>query len=342
MRGFSVWVMAATAAGGLLWHGGCCRHVRRYPVPSVTDLVGALRRTNRSPRSVRAKVTADQRSKRGRIKATVYLLADRSGGLRMEATVLDNTMAVLASDGQKFYSIDFRKKIVYLGPALPCNIARLFGIPLRPGQVGLVLMGGMPVLRHDGAKISWDRCRGTEVLELRNSKSGLTQRVFLKKTKYGWRVEGSVVRDSKGKKLVSIRFKKFVRRAGSWMPTWIRYLQPPVGTDVLLLYRKVEADVDIPQDAYRIEPPAGYPVRWLSCQQRETVPFESAAPPHAVGPRASKPQPPARAVGPQSASTPRPVPATDPDKGRGNQNASPAEPKQAVPGPVAPARKVKP
>ena len=267
-------VLLGFAAAG---QAGCCRQVRRYPVPRITELVGAVRKTNEHPGTMRAKVTADQRTKKGRLKATVYLLANRKGGLRMEATVLDNTVAVLTSDGRRFYSIDFKRKIVYLGPAKPCNIARIFGIPLRPGHVGLVLMGGMPLLKHRKAKITWDRCTGTEVLWLRNEEAGLEQKVWVRRTRQGWRVERSLVRDPKGRTLLSIRFRKFVRRSGAWMPTWIRYIQKGVGTDVLLRYKKVEADVEIPEDAYRIEAPEGYPVRWLDCRERRDLPFEGGA-----------------------------------------------------------------
>ncbi len=254
----------------------CCRQVRRYPVPGPADLIGAVRKANVQPRSMRAKVTADQRTKKGRLKATVYLLAHRRGGLRMEATVLDNTVAVLTSDGQKFFSIDFKRKVVYLGPAKPCNIARIFGIPLRPGQVAMVLMGGMPLLVHGSARVSWDRCRGMDVLALRNDAEGLEQKIWIRRVRGRWRVERSQVRDGKGRRLLSIEFKHFVVRAGSWMPTWIRYVQPAAGTDVLLRYRKVEADVVIPQDAYRIDPPAGYPVRWLDCRDSARLPFEKS------------------------------------------------------------------
>ena len=112
------------------------------------------------------------------------------------------------------------------------------------------------------------------------------------------------------------------------MPTWIRYLQPSVGTDVLLSYRKVEADVDIPQDAYRIEPPAGYPVRWLSCEQHEILPFEPGSPAPVVGPRVTRP--------------PGPTPAVGSDRGHGDQNVPSANQEEEEPAPVAPAREVKP
>ena len=193
----------------------------------------------------------------------------------MEATVMDNTVAALATDGHAFASVDFKHRIAYTGPAKACNVARIFNIPLDAGHVALVLLGGIPILRHDTMALRWDRCHGREVLVLANRAKGLSQEIRMRRSHSGWRIEGSRVRTRTGKTIIDVQFKQFRRHKGVWIPTWVRYLQPGRKADLLLRYKKIEPGVRFPAAAFRLDLPAGFPRRFLDCTEAEGVPFES-------------------------------------------------------------------
>jgi len=267
------WGMVAVTCAVVVG-SGCCRQVRHYPVPGTSVLLAAVRGRNRAVETLRAKVTADQMTRKGRLKLNVFLLVGLGGRLRMEATVLDNTVAALASDGQAFSSVDFKHRIAYTGPAKACNVARIFNIPLDAEHVALVLLGGIPVLTHDLMTLHWDRCHGREVLLLVNRARGLRQEIRIRRKGSGWRIEGSRIRNRAGKTLIEVQYKKFRHRKGSWIPTWVRYLQPGRKADLLLRYKKIEPGVHFPDAAFRLNLPTGFPKRFLDCTESEGVPFE--------------------------------------------------------------------
>lgn len=266
--------------------GGCCTEVRTYPVPKPATLVDEVMARNRRAKSLKAVVKADQLTKKGRVKLKVFLLADQPGKLRFEATVMDNTVAVLVSDGQSFASIDYKKHIVYRGPASPCNIARVFNVPLTGQQVAVVLSGGVPVIRHDSLKLRWDECRGREVLTLNSKAFGLTQHIYLKKKKGDWQIAASKIKDSKGRTIMKILARSFRRRDGLWVPRWIHFVHKKKKADVLMRFISQKVNVEIPQDAFRLEPPSDLPQRWLQCNATGKLPFLPVAPPQAPQPDA--------------------------------------------------------
>lgn len=245
---------------------------------------------------------------------TVYLLVERPGKLRFEATVMDNTVAVLTTDGSNFASIDFKKHVAYRGPASPCNIARIFRIPLFPEHVGVVMMGGVPVLKHDSVRVSWDKCSGAEVLTLKNTASKLTQKIYLKRRKGMWQITGSKIYDRRGRKLVSLKFKRFKRKGGRWVPHLIHFVMRKPYTDVLIRFDKLVVNINIPQKAFTLEPPSKLPERWLTCPPLKQLPFLPVA-------AAKKPRPAPRA----RPSEPRPAPRARPSKPRPASRARPSE-----------------
>jgi outer membrane lipoprotein-sorting protein len=257
----------------LAMSAGCCREVRNYPPPKPGDLVAQVRARNRRAQTLKAVVKADQLTRKGRVKLKVFLLVEQGGKLRFEATVMDNTVAVLVSDGQQFASVDFKKHVVYRGPASPCNIARVFNVPLTGQQVAVVLTGGVPVIRHDAAKLRWDKCEGQEILTLRSKKFGLTQHVYLKKKKGGWQIVASKIKNRKGRTLMKISARGFRRRSGLWMPRWIHFVHKKKKADVLMRFISQKLNVEIPAQAFQLDPPANLPQRWLRCEDRGQLPF---------------------------------------------------------------------
>lgn len=272
MDGKNSWFLLLVAG---LAFSGCCRMKRGYAPPKPSDLVDEVRKRNSKTRSLKGVVKADQFTKKGRVKLKVFLLVKKGGKLRFEATVVDNTVAVLASNGVRFTSIDFKNHVVYEGPASPCNISRVFNIPLTGEQVAVVLMGGVPLLNHDEVSLNWDDCKGREVLRLRNKKTGIVQKIYLRRRKGSWQIVGTRIKDKKGKTLLKLFAREFRRRAGFWVARWIHYVHPRRKADLLMRFKSQKLNVEIPEAAFSLHPPQGLKRRWLECPQLPRLPFES-------------------------------------------------------------------
>jgi hypothetical protein len=107
-----------------------------------------------------------------RVRATVLMLVERSGKLRLEAQVsLQGTVAVLATDGERFALLDVGHNELRRGPACPRNVAALIRIPLVPAEVAALLLGDVrlpdPPAAADPARrprVEWDAELGGDVL----------------------------------------------------------------------------------------------------------------------------------------------------------------------------------
>jgi outer membrane lipoprotein-sorting protein len=142
---------------------GCsCKSVVAPPPSQFPDARAAIERmraTGACGNGIHASAKVDHRGDKGRIRGDIWLYALRPANMRMD--VISNfglQLATLTSDGQKFAFTDTREKRHFVGPAAPCNIARLTTVPI-PGNVLVDLMRGeAAVLKHDApsAKIDWN------------------------------------------------------------------------------------------------------------------------------------------------------------------------------------------
>jgi hypothetical protein len=108
--------------------------------------------------AVQAAAKIDHFSDRGRFRGDLLLFAARPARLRMDiVSPFGVALATLTSDGTRFALSDLRDKRFLVGPAAPCNIARLTSVPL-PGHVLVdLLRGEAPLLRRAGTRptITW-------------------------------------------------------------------------------------------------------------------------------------------------------------------------------------------
>ena len=152
---------------------GCPRHVRierPYPPPSAAGLRELVRARQQQVRTLNGRVRATSWMGGDRVKATVLVLAERPGRLRLEAEVtLQGTVAVLATDGARFAFLDTRHNELRRGPACPANVASLIRIPLAPQDVAAILLGDGPPVAAAATgddQVSWDGDLGADVLDV--------------------------------------------------------------------------------------------------------------------------------------------------------------------------------
>lgn len=257
-----------TLALCLLGTSGCCTLRRSYPAPTAQTLVASLQTPSAPVRTLRARAKVDQWTPKGRIKVKVYLLATRGGNLRFEAvSPFDTPLLTLTAAGGRFASIDHKNNLYYSGPAKPCNIARVFGLALAPGDVANALSGGVPLIAHREKRVHWDRCQGAERLVL-SGEGGLTQQIWLERKEGQYVVRRSEVTDAGKKVVLTLSFERHRKHGSRYVPEVIKFVQPSRKSDVIIRYQKVELDVEIPDEAFGLPAPAGLPERVLDCDDQ--------------------------------------------------------------------------
>jgi outer membrane lipoprotein-sorting protein len=260
------WFPRALIAVSLFCLSACCTQRRSYSLPTGKDLLSALDRSDASLSSVRGKAKVDQFTPKGRIKVLVYLLATREGKLRFEAvSPFDTPLATLTSDGVRFTSIDHQNHRLYTGEAKPCNIARVLGMALQPGEVARALIGGAPRIAHDSVAVAWDRCLGADVLVLRDGKQGLEQRIHLRRLAADrYQVLRVIVRGGAGI-VLDLRYEEFRNVSGHLLPRVVKFKQPAQKSDVIIRFSRQAANVSLPDSAFVIQDRGGLTEEELTC-----------------------------------------------------------------------------
>jgi outer membrane lipoprotein-sorting protein len=126
------------------------------PTHPITDVARVLERREASTsalHAIRAEARVDQRKGSGRIRGTVLMFIEQSGRVRFDVMTQFGPVAILTSDGAHFAYADFREKRFLTGETCPQNIARLLGVPLTAEETAHFLLGGTPVIAHQGGKL---------------------------------------------------------------------------------------------------------------------------------------------------------------------------------------------
>ena len=126
--------------------------------PSADEALGRMHATYDCALGVRGSAKVDNLSPKGRIKGDVDFTAVVPENVYFTANKFGVTVYTLTSDGKDFRLFDYKNKEFLIGPAKPCNIARLTQAPIPGSALVNLLRGEAPVLVHDrgSAKIDWD------------------------------------------------------------------------------------------------------------------------------------------------------------------------------------------
>ena len=126
--------------------------------PNADAVLARMHDTFACGNAVQATAKIDHLGEHGRVRGEVLLFAARPARVRMDVvSPFGVALATLTSDGTSFALADLREKRFFLGPASPCNIARLTAVPVPVHVLVDLLRGEAPVLRHDaqGAALTW-------------------------------------------------------------------------------------------------------------------------------------------------------------------------------------------
>jgi hypothetical protein len=138
----------------------------QYPFAKASNVITQLEATQSCGRNVQASAKIDFFGKQGRFRGDLLLFAGRAANLRLDAvSPFGVALATLTSDGNNFALADLREKAFYVGPAEPCNIARLTSVPIPGPALVDLLRGSAPLITHDRSSLIWSG-RGYYEMEL--------------------------------------------------------------------------------------------------------------------------------------------------------------------------------
>lgn len=254
----------------------CCAHaqptVRPYPPPAAGALIAALAAQQAAVRGMNARVRATSWLGGERVRATVNMLVERDGHLRLEAEIsLQGTVATLATDGTTFALFDAHKNEFSRGPACPANVASLIRIPLAPADIAAVLLGDAHTLAAVDpatASVGWDAARGADVLAVPAREGGTLQ--FLFRGDGPARTLVAVDRvGAAGAPLWRTAYEDHETAGGARVPGLIRFAEANSsfedGVEIKFKDRAINAAP--PAGAFTLSPPAGATVVDVGCAE---------------------------------------------------------------------------
>lgn len=241
------------------------------PVPRPADAYGAagdlladMIALRGRARSLRVSGRIDHFG-RQRVQGKVYLFAEPPDRLRVDlVSPLGSSLAVLTVAGGRFAMSDEREGRYYEGAAEPCNIARLIRVPLPAEDVIRVLAGGTPLI--DGAgEVTWNGSGHYDVV-IRDG-AGREQRLEIGPDKASLPLLRSRISE-RGRTVLDLRCDRWGRVGRAHLPFEIRVAMPGEGVDLLVRYDEggVEADAEIPPEAWSHVFPAGARVERVACE----------------------------------------------------------------------------
>jgi outer membrane lipoprotein-sorting protein len=266
MKRAGLWVVLAVALAG-------CPQAhpvtRPYPPPTAEALLAALQARQAAVPGMNARVRATSWLSGERVRATVNMLVQRDGRLRLEAEVsLQGTVATLVTGGGSFALLDARRNELSRGPACPANVASLIRIPLAPAEVAAILLGDVRV--PDGAAaaatVDWDANAATDTLMLPDPAGG-TLRVLFRGTGPDRRLVGASRVDAAGGQVWQTAYQDFARAGDEWLPNTLRFAEGKASFDdgVEIRFRDRAVGAAPPEGAFTLAPPPGVAVRDVGC-----------------------------------------------------------------------------
>jgi len=234
-------------------------------LPTARALLDEVRARQAQARSLRGDGKLDFWADGGRTKITVNLAVMRPGRLRFEAEspLSGHTVGTLVTDGDRFALLDVEHNRFLVGPALPCNVARMTRIPMPPDDVATILLGSAPVRPYEAAEVGWSPDGGgREVLQLRLP-GGSTQRIEIANKSRD--LLDARVTDPRGTLVWHLTHEDFRTIGGVRLPRKSRFVAPQEKTDVLLRYRDIEVNCSIPNEVFHLTPPPGMAATEVGC-----------------------------------------------------------------------------
>lgn len=221
------------------------------------------------PQEAVIEARASQYSDAGGLKGKLLILAQRPGRLRMEGlSPTDDSVSILATDGDRFTSYQRGQDTCWVGRACPSNVGRFASVPLEADELVGVLLGRPPIIAHASMTMKWDAAVGAYRLDLEGAASdlamahGRTQRLWVA------HADGRIVRTALlegGKTRVDVTYSDFKRVGERVVPGQLDVRLARDQTDLRLEYRDIDLATPLQPNAFTFECPDGTGLEELPC-----------------------------------------------------------------------------
>lgn len=245
--------------GALLLAGCPDRH--RKPDAFSADpapLLAKVAARNAAIRSLTAQLKLEVWRDGERIKLRQLVAVQSPNKLRIDLlSPFEQPLVTLASDGAVLSIYDLEKKRFSRGAASNANLARLIPVKLAPDSLGGLLRGTIPVIKYTSAKVAWDGENGWYQLDLENAER--RQRIHIEPK--AWRI--TQAREWMGDaEVYAARLGDYSSTGETALPRRLR-LTAPGGIKVDAVVEDHQVNVDLPPEAFVLDPPQGIPIEPL-------------------------------------------------------------------------------
>ncbi|HUT78580.1 MAG TPA: DUF4292 domain-containing protein [Polyangia bacterium] len=230
---------------------------------AAPDLLDEMSRLRGRVRTLRAAGRVDHFGEEHRVQGRAFVFLELPCRLRIDVvSPFGSALSVLTVDGDEFSLADHRSQRFFVGPADPCNIARLVQVPLPPEEAVRMLIGDVPVI-PGGQEIRWLR-EGRYRVTVRDGPREQTLDVDPDSGTLALR--RSRLTDAAGV-VFDVRYDRWRQVGEAFVPHEIRLTMPREKADVLLRYDdgEVEVNAELPAEAWRQEFPPGAAIETVFC-----------------------------------------------------------------------------
>lgn len=256
-RPASRWAPLLAAA---LLASGC-----RTPLPAVAPLpsddprpaalLEALLRKSSEVRAVRGTARVSIEGRRGGSFAKQVVLIERPARLRVEVIgLLNQRVAVLATDGEQYQLYRAENGAVESGAVRPSVLLEVAGLPLPPGEAVSLLLGG-PRPDPDG----WRPGPAAALADggMRVELAGPAREV---RRSFEFDAESNLrryqIHAPDGELLLEVRYEDLRRVSERAFPHSVGLDFPAIGTKAHVSWRSVELNPELPASLFRLELPS--------------------------------------------------------------------------------------
>lgn len=254
-----------------------CSAPQKLPSKGPQTAAAVLQRAlaTKLPRTLQGMTRLDSYVDGTARKADVLVRIEAPDRVQFQAlTPTLDMLAVLTTDGRRFYSFERGADRCYVGDACEANLARLVPIALPPTQLVSALLGHPPLLDSPRRTLKWDADRSAYVVHIGPTADGSEQDVWVRRGDF--RFLAAVMRRG-GKRVASIAYTDHDGVSKGGPPAVMRMQFAARKVDMSLTLRDVELDATIEADAFATACPTGTVAIELPCQASSVV-LEPPAP----------------------------------------------------------------
>lgn len=225
---------------------------------------------------MRAELSVERFGENGRVRGTVLMFAMVPNRLRFDVMGdLVGRVATLTSDGARFALWDENEGRFLVGDSCAENVGRLVGIPLSGREVTEMLLGDAPQLANGEQSM---QCDDGQYFVAVHQGEELVQELWLDVPSEDF---------EKPPEEQTLRIRR-VRRYGQgalrwtadyddyralndaqglsiWMPRRLRFREPQRGTDTTVRFRRMDLNIEVPDEVFQQESPGGVAAEEVLC-----------------------------------------------------------------------------